>query len=289
MGLTMGLKIHIVLIMVFLLYSTGWGYADMIPEYAPGDWWEYGVSGAYNLKGKVRMEVEGIVPISFQGKNISVYVLNITRSGGGGPPNGRIFLTMDMGRIREEYPSGIIEYSPPFQYFRFPITPGKSYEYQYTRSVHQGNQTVKDQVTLRVYIKSLEDKTVDAGRFDSFYIEVFEVNTSSVFKLWYAERAGNLVVYEYWFGDTLSERWSLLGYSFSRGPDTHVDILPIIIIITGAGVPLIVLIIYRKRLMNVVKGVTIHHKGKKKRGRRKKDGMVRFNKVYNRNNDKGDA
>lgn len=262
------------------------------PKYSQGDHWEYDISGAYSIKGKLHMEVLAIIPMNYQSSNLSVYVMIVNRTGGSGPGNCTMLLTPDLGRIQEQYIGILVEYSPPFRYFNFPINAGDSYDYQYSRGVKQGNSTVTEQVKLSVKVISFEQVSVDAGSFDSFQIEVTEVGTSSVFKMWYAERAGNLVKYEYWFGDTLSERWSLGSFAYARSPEPTYDLVPIAIVMVGVVLPLLVLALFRKRLVAAIRTTRVPRRSKRKGAKRrgtpgKPRKRFKSDKAYNHDKDKG--
>jgi hypothetical protein len=263
------------------------------PKYSRGDRWEYDIFGAYNVQGKIRMEVLGATVTNHQGSNIDVYVMSLNRTGGGGPASGTFFLTMDIGKVREEYPGTVITYSPPFRQFVFPLRAGDSCNYQYNRTGPQGNATTTEHVELKIIVEVFEEVTVPAGRFEAFRINVTEVGTSSGFRIWFSERAGNIVKQEYMFGGSLFATWSLVSFEYAKAPAASFDAFPIILIVVCVLVPVIVLIVFRKRVVRSLrpqkKGYV--RKSKKSRPKRESPGKSRerfkSTKAYNHKSDKG--
>jgi len=223
------------------------------PKYSQSDRWVYDITGAYNVKGKMTMQVIGIVNTKYMGSNISAYLMNVNRTGGSMPGNVTTLLTMALGKINEEYSGTSISYSPPYALFRFPLQTGDSYEYQCNRTVHQSNSTVTDGVNLKVSVDVYEEVIVAAGRFDAFKIDAKETGTSSEFKVWYSPRAGNVVKQEYWLGGSLQQTWSLSSFSYSNSPPETNDYALIAVLAACVVVPLVVLLVFRKRVARVIR------------------------------------
>lgn len=288
-----GLVISVVIILMSMSLMPCLSSSIEVPKYSRGDRWEYDIFGAYNVQGKMRTEVLGVTTTNYRGSSIEVYVMSLNRTGGSGPASGTVFLTMDLGKVREEYPGTVITYSPPLRQFVFPVHAGDSYNYRYNRTGPQGNATTTEPVELKIIVEALEEVTVPAGRFEAFRINVTEVGTSSGFRIWFSERAGNIVKQEYLFGGSLFATWSLVSFEYAKAPAASFDALPVILIVVCVLIPVIVLVVFRKRVVQVLRRPKRRKSRKSKKGGPKRESpgksreRFKSTKAYNHKSDKG--
>jgi hypothetical protein len=163
------------------------------PVWQIGDQWGYVVKSA-GVKNPFTREIikEDV------SEGVSLYVMRAGRNEHSYTKDSlALSLTMSGGKI-------VSKRTPPYQFLFWPLEPGKEWKNSYV--LENPERSSSQRYDLRVIVAGIENVAVQAGSFDAFRIEIYNVQSGSlVEELWYSPQTKWFVKARLYQNDGVSE------------------------------------------------------------------------------------